>query len=72
MDIIVKANKHKFEEVSYMCEALKEIFLEQNREAYEKEKQDAINAAIAEKDSAIAEKDALIAELKAQLAQMTN
>lgn len=60
MDIIVKANERKFEEVTDMCEALKEIYLRQNREAYEKEKQEAINAAIAEKDARIAELEALL------------
>lgn len=68
MNIIVTANKQRFKEESIMCEALKEIFLEQYGEAYEKEKQEAINSAIAEKDAALAEKDARIAELEAQLA----
>lgn len=79
MDIIVKANEHKFEEVADMCEALKEIYLRQNREAYEKEKQAAVDAVIAEKnaiaaekDAIVAEKDAIIADLKAQLAQKEN
>lgn len=64
MDIIVIANKRKFKEVSPMCEALKEIFLEQNREAYEQEKQEAVEKAVS---IAIAEKDARIAELEALL-----
>lgn len=60
-----------------MCEALREIAREINKEAYEKEMQDAINLAVAEKDECIAEKDeciaeknARIAELEAELAQM--
>ena len=70
MDIIVKANKDRFLEESSMCEALREIAREINKEAYEKEMQDAINLAVAEKDECIAEKDARIAELEAELAQM--
>lgn len=69
MDIIVKANRKNFEEESNMCEALKEIFLEQNREAYEKEKQEAIQEAVSEKDARIAELEIQLAELEAQLAQ---
>ena len=72
MDIIVKANERKFEEVTDMCDALKEIYLRQNREAYEKEKQEAIHAAIAERDAALAEQQARIAELEAQLAAKEN
>lgn len=72
MDIIVKANERKFEEVADMCDALKEIYLRQNREAYEKEKQEAIHAAIAERDAALAEQQARIAELEAQLAAKEN
>ena len=72
MDIIVKANKQRFMEESYMCEALREIANEINKEAYEKEKQEAINAAIAEKNAALAEKDARIAELEAQLAKISS
>lgn len=52
-----------------MCEALREIAVELNKEAYEKEKQEAINLAVAERDAALAEKDARIAELEAQLAK---
>lgn len=66
MNIIVSANSEKFREVSNMCEALKEIFLEQNREAYEKEKQEAIDAAVAEKDARIAELEALLKEREKQ------
>ena len=75
MDIIVKANERKFEEVADMCDALKEIYLRQNREAYEKEKQEAIDAALAEQQATmaeqqatLAEQQALIVELRAQLA----
>lgn len=60
MDIIITANEKKFKEANAMCDALKKIILEQNREAYEKEKQEAINAAIAEKDARIAELEALL------------
>ena len=67
MTIISQANEQKFEEVGIVCDTLKRIFLEQNREAYEKEKQEAIDAAVAVKDITIAEKDARIAELEALL-----
>lgn len=70
MNIIVNANKSKFKEVSPMCEALKEIFLEQNREAYEKEKQEAIDAAIAEKDARIAELEALLKQNNISIQQV--
>lgn len=72
MEIIIQANEEKFEEVDIVCDSLKRIILEQNREAYEKEKQEAINAAIAEKDVTIAEKDARIAELEALLKEKDN
>ena len=79
MDIIVKANERKFEEVTDMCDALKEIYLRQNREAYEKEKQEAIDAALAEQQATmaeqqatLAEQQALIVELRAQLAAKEN
>jgi len=75
IDIIVKANHPKLKEDDIMSEALKELFDELFGESYEKEKQQAIdsalaekNAVLAEKDSALAQKDALIAELRAQLA----
>lgn len=67
MDIIVMANEKKFEEADVMCDSLKRIILEQNREAYEQEKQEAVNAAIAEKDAALAKQQARIAELEALL-----
>ena len=72
MEIIAQANEKKFEEVGIVCDTLKRIILEQNREAYEQEKQEAINAAIAERDAALAEKQARIAELEAQLAAKEN
>ena len=72
MEIIIQANEEKFEEVDIVCDSLKRIILEQNREAYEKEKQEAIDAAIAEKDVAIAEKDARIAELESLLKAKEN
>ena len=72
IDIIVKANHPKLKEDDIMSEALKELFDELFGESYEKEKQQAIDSALAEKDAAfattIAQKDARIAELEALLA----
>lgn len=72
IDIIVKANHPKLKEDDIMSEALKELYDELFGELYEKEKQQAIDSALAEKDAAfattIAQKDARIAELEALLA----
>ena len=72
MNVIAKANIDKFREVDNMCEALEELFLEMHRPIFEQEKQQAIEAIVAERDACIAEKDARIAELEALLAAKEN
>lgn len=49
MNVITNANAEKFKEVSTsMCEALERIFLEVHGERFEREKQEAIDAAVEE------------------------
>lgn len=69
IDIIATANKETFLEVTNMSKVLEEIFLEVHGERLEREKQKAIDEAVAE---AVAEKDAYIKELEAKLAQQNN
>ena len=65
ISIIAAANKETFLEVTTMSEVLEQIFLEVHGERLEREKQKAI-------DEAVAEKDAYIKELEAKLAQQNN
>lgn len=49
MNIITNANMEKFKEVTGMCEALERIYLEVNGERLERERQEYIEKAVAEK-----------------------
>ena len=69
INIIATANKETFLEVTNMSKVLEEIFLEVHGERLEREKQQAIDEAVAE---AVAEKDAYIKELETKLAKLNN
>ena len=80
MNVITTANAEKFKEVTGMCEALEKIYLEVNGERLERERQEYIEKAVAERlseavseavSAALAQQAAYIKELEAKLAMQT-